>query len=226
MKNLYTLIIFNFYFISFVIFATSSQALTEHFEKKEQFKKLDIKKFYIECSVETTQENGKIKERWFSNFRDKFYFDFNVETMRLEAMSVGLTRDGIKSNRDKFNSKNHPFFFTKDEKDKYLEMLMVIPDIKQVHKLKVGYLDDFKNVINTSAFSYSIYQLGEDAFNNFVKFHYSTGKINEFETWVKNYPIAINLYFKDKPNLINYQLTKIEFISWGVGNCNNKNLKN
>jgi hypothetical protein len=202
----------------FSFFSSTTQALTEHIDKIELFKKSNIKKIELECRVNNVNESGKSSDRWFSSLRNKFFFDFNLQNKRLEGMGFGQTRNVIKP-------KNQPFFFTTDEKKKYIEVLMVIPDLKQIHSLEINYLDDEKDIISTSVFYYAIYQLGEDSFYNFAKFHYINGKLKEFQIWKENYHKALNLHFKDKFFTPSYRLTKIDFISSAIGICDQKNVK-
>jgi hypothetical protein len=207
-----------FFLINLTIISSTSYALTEHIQKIEEFKKLGIKKIEVKCRINTIYENGKTKDIWFSHFRKKLFLDFNLQNIRLEGMGFGSTRNEIKS-------KNQPFFFTKDKEERYLELVMVIPDVLQIHTFKMTYSDDYFEIINNLSFYYQIYQLGNDSFNNFIKFHYRIGTFKEFDIWKESYPKAIDFYFKDKSNRPNYGLTKIDTLNFSLGFCDKKNIK-
>ena len=102
---------------------------------------------------------------------------------------------------------------------------MVIPDVLQIHTFKMTYSDDYFEVINNLSFLYESYQLGNDSFNNFTKFHYRMGTLKEFDIWKESYPKAIDFYFKDKPNRPNYVFTKIDMLNFSLGFCEKKNIK-
>jgi len=210
--------IFIILFLFFLIISSTSYALTEHIQKIEEFKKVGIKKIEVKCAIDTVYENGKTKDIWFSHFKKKILLDFNLQNNRLEGMGIGFTRNEIKT-------KNTPFFFTKDKEKKYLGLLMVIPDVLQIHTFKMTYSDDYFEVINNLSFLYESYQLGNDSFNNFIKFHYRMGTLKEFDIWKESYPKAIDFYFKDKTNRPNYLLTKIDMLNFGLGFCEKKNIK-
>jgi len=207
-----------FFFINFSIISSTSYALTEHIQKIEEFKKVGIKKIEVKCAINSHREKGKIKDIWFPYFRKKILLDFNLQNNRLEGMGLGFTRNEIKP-------KNTPFFFTKDKEEKYLELLMVIPDVLQIHTFKMIYSNDYFEVINNLIFVYETYQLGNDSFNNFIKFHYRMGTLKEFNTWKESYPKAIDFYFKDKPNRPDFVFTKIDKLNFGLGSCEKKDIK-
>ncbi len=207
-----------FFLINFLIISSTSYALTEHIQKIEEFKKVGIKKIEVKCRINEIYENGKTKDIWFSHFKKKILLDFNLQNNRLEGMGFGFTRNEIKP-------KNTPFFFTKDKEKKYLGLLMVIPDVLQIHTFKMTYSDDYFEVINNLSFFYESYQLGNDSFNNFIKFHYRMGTLKEFDIWKESYPKAIDFYFKDKPNRPNYVFTKIDMLNFSYGFCEKKNIK-
>jgi hypothetical protein len=207
-----------FYLINILIFSSTSYALTEHIEKVEEFKKSGIKKIEVKCRIIGIYENGKTKDIWFSHLRNKLFLDFNLQNIRLEGMGFGYTRNKIKP-------KNQPFFFIKDKEEKYLGVVMVIPDVKQIHTFKMTYSDDHFEIINNLSFNYVVHQLGIDSFDNFKNFHYRMGTLKEFDIWKESYPKAIDWYFKNKPNRSNYVLTKIETLNFSVGFCDKKNIK-
>ena len=207
-----------FYLLNIVIITSTSYALTEHTQKIDEFKKSGIKKIEIKCRIDSIYENGKTKDIWFSHFRKKLFLDFNLQNIRLEGMGFGSTRKEIKP-------KNHPFFFTKDKEERYLELVMVIPDVLQIHTFKMTYFNDGFEIINNLSFFYEIYQLGNDSFNNFIQFHYRMGTFKEFDIWKESYPKAIDFYFKNKPNRPNYGLTKIDTLNFSFGFCDKKNIK-
>jgi hypothetical protein len=201
-----------------------SHLFPETINQLNYFRNLKIQKIELDCTIDKYRDDYfEIKTRYFSSFRDKVFLDFNLNQATLEWIGFGLTRDLAKSN-NKFYKKDIPFYFEKiiyeSEKDKKkalnytprFQAIMVVPN--QVHLFEISYSDEIGTL------QYSIYQLGEDSFKNFIKFHYKTGQVSEFKKWKENYEIEIS-----KKSSRNHLLTEINYKYWSLGSCSGKEIK-
>ncbi|CAO6125292.1 hypothetical protein MCESLAEM7_00334 [Candidatus Pelagibacterales bacterium] len=193
----------------------------EHMRQVDYFRKLNIQKFEFDCAVDKYRENYVEKTRYFSSFREKYFFDFDLNKITLEWAGYGLTRGGAKSKS--IFKQDIPFYFEEDKQklSTHKNIFKTVGVVRnEVHLFEILYLGEISGDGYAGYFVHQIYQLGEDAFNNFFKFYYKTGQFSEFEKWKENYEIDIS-----KKAYRNYLLTGINSKYWAIGSCSGKEIK-